>query len=136
MLYKSHIFHRANLLNTEKIYLDSEITLKNMPHYVVSYERSFTKSLCRPSAFKQREYVTASICKPHNFRRADLLNTEIIITTFPKPLIKLARNVGTFERRFSRYWFKHICVELEAYVSTVIMGNINLPKPYQSFRFI
>ena len=39
-LCKSHILHRANLLNTENLYGDSEISLKNMPHYVVPYERS------------------------------------------------------------------------------------------------
>ena len=38
MLYKSHIFHRADLLNTENLYRESKISLKNMLHYVVSYE--------------------------------------------------------------------------------------------------
>ena len=87
MLCKSHILHRADLLNSEKIFLEGEISLKNIPHYVVSYGGSFTKSLCRPSAFKQREYFTAAICKPYIFHRSELLNTEIIITNFPKPLI-------------------------------------------------
>ena len=41
----------------------------------------FAKSLCRPSAFKQREYFAASICKPYVFHRADLVNKEINITT-------------------------------------------------------
>ena len=82
MLYKSHILHRADLLNTENVYRDSEIPLNNMPHYVVSYGGSFTKSLCRPSTFKQREYVTTDICKPYIFHRTDLVNTEIIITSF------------------------------------------------------
>ena len=41
MLCKSHIFHRAYLLNTENLYCDSEISLKNMLHYVVSYEGQF-----------------------------------------------------------------------------------------------
>ena len=76
-----------DLLNTENLYFDSVKPLKNMPHYVVSYGGSFTKSLCRPSAFNQREYVTAAICKPYIFHRAKLTNTEIIITIFPKPLI-------------------------------------------------
>ena len=61
-----------------------------------------------PSAFKQREYTAATICKPYIFRRADLFNTEIIITTFPKPLIKSARNVGTYGRQFS-----HGCIHSE-----------------------
>ena len=86
MMYKSHIFDWGDLLNTEKLFLDSEISLKNMPDYVVSYGGSFTKSLCRPSAFNQREYVTTDICKPHIFRRADLFNTEIIITSFQNHL--------------------------------------------------
>ena len=64
------------------------------------------------------------------------MNTEIIITITPRPLIKSAHSVGTFGRRFSRSWFKHRFVKLEAYVSMVIMGNINLPKPSQPFRFI
>ena len=55
----------------------------------------------RTSAFKQMEYSAAPICKPYIFGRADLLNTEIIITTFPKPLIKSAHSVGTFERQFN-----------------------------------
>ena len=38
MLCNSHILHGADLLNTENLYRDSEISLKNMPHYVVSYE--------------------------------------------------------------------------------------------------
>ena len=75
MLCKSHIFHRAYLLNTEKLFLDSEISLKNMPDYVVSImKEGFANSLCRPSAFKQREYTAASICKPYIFHLADLLN--------------------------------------------------------------
>ena len=86
-LCKSHIFHRVDLVNTENVYRDSEISLKNMTHYVVSYGGSFTKSLCRPSAFNQREYVTAAICKQYILCKADLSNTEIIITAFPKPLI-------------------------------------------------
>ena len=64
-------------------------------------KEGFTKSLCRPSAFNQREYATAAICKPYIFHWSDLLNTEIIITTFPKPLIKSAHSVGTFERQFN-----------------------------------
>ena len=68
-----------------------------MPHYVVSYGGSFTKSLCRPSAFNQREYFRAAICKPYIFHRAKLSNTEIIITIFPKPLIYSALSVITFE---------------------------------------
>ena len=43
------------------------------------------------------DYAAESICKQYIFHRAVLLNTEIIITTFPKPLIKSARNVGTYE---------------------------------------
>ena len=86
-LCKSHILHRADLVNTENVYRDSEISLKNMPHYAVSYGGSFTKSLCRPSTFKQSDYAAAAICKPYIFHRAKLSNTEIIITTFPKPLI-------------------------------------------------
>ena len=71
-------------------------------------KESFTKSLCRPSAFKQREYDTTAIYKPYIFRRADLFNTEIIITITPKPLIKSAQSVGTFERQFS-----HGCIRSE-----------------------
>ena len=48
------------------------------------------------------------LCKSHILHRADLLNTEIIITTFPKPLIKSARSVGTFGRQFS-----HGCIRSE-----------------------
>ena len=47
------------------------------------------------------DYAAESICKPYIFRRANLFNTEIIITTFPKPLIKSAHSVGTFERQFN-----------------------------------
>ena len=64
-------------------------------------KEGFTKSLCRPSAFNQREYATAAICKPYIFHWADLLNTEIIITTFPKPLIKSAQTVLTIGRQFN-----------------------------------
>ena len=39
MLCKSHIFHKAVLVNTEKMIFDSEISLKNIPHYVVSIGR-------------------------------------------------------------------------------------------------
>ena len=39
MLYKSHILHGADLLNTEKMFLNSEISLKNMPENVVSIGR-------------------------------------------------------------------------------------------------
>ena len=39
MLWKSHNLHRANLLNTENLYRDSEISLKNMPENVVSFGR-------------------------------------------------------------------------------------------------
>ena len=45
-------------------------------------------------------YRQDSICKPHIFQRADLVNTEIIITISPNPLIKSAQSIGTFERRF------------------------------------
>ena len=41
MLWKSHNLHRANLLNTENLSLESEISLKNMPESVVSYEGRF-----------------------------------------------------------------------------------------------
>ena len=61
----------------------------------------FAKSLCRPSAFNQRGYATAAICKPYIFRRADLFNTEIIITITPRPLIKSALSVGTYGRQFN-----------------------------------
>ena len=47
------------------------------------------------------DYAAESICKPYIFRRADLLNTEIIITTFPKPLIKSAQTVLTIGRQFN-----------------------------------
>ena len=84
-----------------------------------------------------KESMSRQIYANHTFfHRSELLNTEINITTFPRPIIKSAHSVGTFERRFSRSWFKHGFVKLEAYVSTVIMGNINLPKPSQPFRFI
>lgn len=33
------------------------------------------------------DYAAAAIYKPYIFHSADLLNTEIIITTSPKPLI-------------------------------------------------
>ena len=69
---------------------------------------SFTMSRYRTSAFKQREYSAAPICKPYIFRRADLFNTEIIITITPRPLIKSAHSVGTFERQFS-----HGCIRSE-----------------------
>ena len=51
----------------------------------------------RTSAFKQREYAATTICKAYIFHRADLVNTEIIITTFPKPLIYSAISVRTYE---------------------------------------
>ena len=55
----------------------------------------------RTSAFNQREYVTAAICKAYIFHRSELLNTEINITTFPKPLIKSALSVGLMEGKSS-----------------------------------
>ena len=58
---------------------------------------SFTMSRYRTSAFNQREYATAAICKPYIFHRSELLNTEINITAFPKPLIKTAQSVVTDE---------------------------------------
>ena len=67
---------------------------------------SFTMSRYRTSAFKQREYATASICKPYIFHWSDLLNTEIIITTFPKPLIKSAQTVLTIGRQFNLYFIR------------------------------
>lgn len=40
------------------------------------------------------------ICKPYIFHRADLVNTEIIITIFTNPLIKSVQSVVTYEGRF------------------------------------
>lgn len=40
------------------------------------------------------------ICKPYIFHRADLLNTEIIITITLKPLIFSPDCVGTYEGRY------------------------------------
>ena len=45
-------------------------------------------------------YRQDSICKPYIFHRADLVNTEIIITIFPNPLIKSAQSVATYGRQF------------------------------------
>ena len=69
-------------------------------------KEGFTMSRYSPSAFKQREYATAAICKQYIFHRAVLLNTEIIITTFPKPLIKSDQTVGTFGRQFSHGYIR------------------------------
>ena len=41
-----------------------------------------------------------SICKPYIFHRAELVNTEIIITISLKPLIFSPNSVGTYEGRF------------------------------------
>ena len=41
MIYKSHIFQRADLSNTENLTCDIEKLLKNMPESVVSYEGRF-----------------------------------------------------------------------------------------------
>ena len=41
-----------------------------------------------------------SICKPYIFHEADLVNTEIIITVFLKPLIFSPDSVLTYEGRF------------------------------------
>ena len=41
------------------------------------------------------------ICKPYIFQRADLVNTEIIITVFLKPLIFSTDSVGTYEGRYN-----------------------------------
>ena len=84
-------------------------------------------------AFKQREYSAASICKPYIFRRVHLLITEIIITTFPKPLIKSAHSVGTFERRFSCSWFKHMRVKVEVIGQSLIFAKSPYPSPHSHF---
>ena len=51
----------------------------------------------RPCLDRWGDYASESICKPYIFHRAVLLNTEIIITTFPKPLIYSAQSIGTYE---------------------------------------
>ena len=76
-------------------------------------KEGFTKSLCRPSAFKQREYATASICKPHIFRRTDLFNTEIIITILSKPVIKSALSVRTYGRQFHQLRANIFCTKTQ-----------------------
>lgn len=45
-------------------------------------------------------YRQDSICKPYIFHRADLVNTEIIITTTLKSLILLPDSVVTYGRQF------------------------------------
>ncbi len=47
------------------------------------------------------DYAAAAICNPYIFHWSDLLNTEIIITSFQKPVIKSTRNVGTYGRQFN-----------------------------------
>ena len=45
-------------------------------------------------------YRQDPICKPYIFHRAELANTEIIITVFLKPLIFSPDCVGTYEGRY------------------------------------
>ena len=47
-----------------------------------------------------RLYLRTPICKPYIFHRADLVNTEIIITISLKPLIFSPDSVGTYEGQF------------------------------------
>ena len=51
----------------------------------------------RPCLDRWGDYAATTICKAYIFGRCHLLNTEIIITAFPKPLIKTALSVGLME---------------------------------------
>ena len=68
---------------------------------VLTIERYLNYSKYNTESNNVRALQKNSICKPYIFNWSDLLNTEIIITTFPKPLIKSAHSVGTFERQFN-----------------------------------
>ena len=74
-------------------------------------KEGFTMSRYSPSAFKQREYVATPICKPYIFCRADLVNTEIIITILSKPVIKSAQSVRTYGRQFPQLRANRFCTK-------------------------
>ena len=59
------------------------------------------------------DYAVESICKQYIFHRAVLLNTEIIITITPRPLIKSSRTVRTYGRQFSQSQSERFCTKTQ-----------------------
>ncbi len=58
MIYKSHIFQRADLLNTENLTCDIEKSLKNMPENVVPIGRMFHYVMIKT------EFIYAEVSMP------------------------------------------------------------------------
>ena len=89
-------------------------SLKNgsekMPKNELPYGRSFYHSK-KPASNMSNTQPLSSICKPYIFHRAELVNTEIIITATFKPLIFLPDSVVTYGGHYSFpyqiFFFRH-----------------------------
>ena len=78
-------------------------------------------------------HTLSTIGKPYIFNMADLLNTEIIITIFSKPLIFSPEYVGTYERQFI------LCCSLHSSSNTkgrCIKQLCNLPIFSKAVKFL
>ncbi len=85
------------LYNSENTFLVASFSLKNMTHFVVSYEGRVIEI---QSVKMSCPHHLSPTCKPYIFHMADLVNTEIIITASLKPLMFSPDFVFTYERAF------------------------------------
>ena len=69
-----------------------------------------------------------SICKPYIFQRADLVNTEIIITNSPNPLIKSAKSVVTYGRQFIHCCSLHRSSNTEGHTTYIVELHFNFDR--------